>query len=133
MSEAQSIHFNKTYTRKYQVCRIKLMTFLSGIAARQQPHRAKSYQQRSVLSMRQRNSFFCFLWSIKIEHNIQTRVRFNQHQREGIGHRVLHHWVQRTTRDCVLSKLLYFLLHHFFLTITQLISLRMKQRRLKSL
>ena len=83
--------------------------------------------------MRQRNCFFCFLWSIKIEHNIQTRVPFDQHQREGIGRRILHHWVQRTTRDCVLSKLLYYFLHRFFLIITQLISLRMKQRRLKSL
>ena len=44
---------------------------------------------------------------IKIEHSVQTRVLFDQHQRERIGHRVLHHWVQRTTRDCVLSKFLY--------------------------
>ena len=44
---------------------------------------------------------------IKVEHNVQTRVLFDQQQRERIGHRVLHHWVQRTTRDCVLSKFLY--------------------------
>ena len=48
---------------------------------------------------------------IKVEHDIQTRVLFDQQQRERIGHRVLHHWVQRTTRDCVLSKFLY----HFFI------------------
>ena len=64
--------------------------------------------------MRQRNGFFQEKWQAKVEHDVQTRVPFDQHQRERIGHRVLHHWVQRTTRDCVLSKFLYHLLHHFF-------------------
>ena len=61
--------------------------------------------------MRQRNHIFCLLRRIKIEDDIQTRVQFDQQQRERIGHRVLHHWVQRTTRDCVRSKFLY----HFFI------------------
>ena len=63
--------------------------------------------------MRQRNSFFQEKWQAKVEHDVQTRIPFDQHQRERIGHRVLHHWVQRTTRDCVFSKFLYHFLHHF--------------------
>ena len=50
-----------------------------------------------------------FKWSTETEHGLQGRVHLDQHQREGIGTRILHRWVQRTARDCVLSKLLY---HH---------------------
>ena len=57
--------------------------------------------------MWQRGGFIQFKWGIEVEHALRSRVHLDQHQREGIGNRILHRWVQRTTRDCVLSKFTY--------------------------
>ena len=57
--------------------------------------------------MQQRGDFIWFKWSTETEHGLQARVHLDQRQQEGIGNWILHRWVQRTTRDCVLSKFLY--------------------------
>ena len=60
--------------------------------------------------MWQRGDFIRLKWSTETEHGLQARVHLDQHQQEGIGNWVLHRWVQRTARICVLSKFLY--CHH---------------------
>ena len=57
--------------------------------------------------MQQTGDFIQFEWSTETEHGLQGRVHLDQRQQEEIGNRVLHRWVQRTARDCVLSKFLY--------------------------
>ena len=57
--------------------------------------------------MWQRSDFIRLKWSTETKHDLQGRVHLDQHQWEGIGNRILHRWVQRTARDCVLSKFMY--------------------------
>ena len=57
--------------------------------------------------MQQTGDFIWFIRSTETEHALRARVHLDQHQWEGIGNWVLHRWLQRTTRDCVLSKFLY--------------------------
>ena len=57
--------------------------------------------------MQQTGDFIQLKWRTETEHGLQARVHLDQRQQEEIGNRVLHRWVQRTARDCVLSKFLY--------------------------